>query len=220
MTLRIHPLGDSSLLCDAGHAASPEHQRRIWALAETARQWPQVLEAVPGVNNLLLIFDPLHADIDALNTRIERAWLRPVPAPAQVTRPIEIPVSYGGEAGPDLDEVARHAGLTVEEVIAAHSGAVYTVMCMGFQPGFAYLGGMDARLATPRRATPRTAVPAGAVAIGGPQTAVYPAASPGGWNLIGHTDTRLFNPKVSPPSLLKAGARVRFVPVSAQVQWS
>lgn len=217
MTLKIHPLGDSSLLCDAGQAASPEHQRRIWALAAAARDWPQVLEIVPGVNNLLLVFEPIHADVAALTARIEKAWLRPVPAAPTADEPIEIPVVYGGEAGPDLEDVARHTGLSADEVVSAHTAAVYTVMCMGFQPGFAYLGGMDARLATPRRSTPRTAVPSGAVAIGGPQTAVYPASSPGGWNLIGLTATRLFDPHASPPSLLKAGDRVRFIPAGNPV---
>jgi KipI family sensor histidine kinase inhibitor len=127
-------------------------------------------------------------------------------------REIVIPVVYGGADGPDLAEVARHAGMTADEVVAAHSGAAYDVFFLGFQPGFAYLGGLPPALATPRRDTPRVRVPAGSVGIGGAQTGIYPAASPGGWNLIGRTAVTLFDPHADAPALLAPGDRVRFVP--------
>ncbi|MFT3801792.1 MAG: 5-oxoprolinase subunit PxpB [Burkholderiaceae bacterium] len=214
-SLRIHPLGDRALLCETGGVASLDTQRRIWALARQACDWTDVAEAVPGVNNLLLVFDALSADADALRSRVERAWSGLRVVDAEPGPLIEIPVVYGGGGGPDLDDVARHAGMLPEEVIERHAGAEYTVFCMGFQPGFAYLGGLDPRLATPRRATPRTDVPAGSVAIGGPQTTIYPARSPGGWNLIGRSDAVLFAPDREPPSLMAAGYRVRFVPVDS-----
>ncbi len=215
MNLRIYPLGDRALLCETGGAASLDAQRRIWALAQQAADWDEVAEAVPGVNNLLLVFDALSADADALHARVDRAWSGLRIAVDEPGPLIEIPVVYGGDGGPDLDDVAHHAGMSADEVIERHAGAEYTVFCMGFQPGFAYLGGLDPRLATPRRATPRTDVPAGSVAIGGAQTTIYPARSPGGWNLIGRSDAVLFAPDRDPPTLMAAGYRVRFVPVDA-----
>lgn len=122
-----------------------------------------------------------------------------------------IPVRYDGE---DLDACARHAGLSVSEFVAAHTAPTYTVAMIGFAPGFPYLLGMDPRLAKPRHATPRAQVPAGSVAIGGVQTGVYPAAGPGGWNLIGVTDFELFDPAQSQPSSLRAGDHVRFEAVA------
>jgi len=129
------------------------------------------------------------------------------------SRRIDIPVEYGGAAGPDLDEVARHTGLSPSEVVQMHSAATYTVYSLGFLPGFAYLGGLHPRLATPRRREPRLAVPAGSVGIGGEQTGVYPSSSPGGWHLIGRTSLQLFDPMRKPPTLLAAGDTVCFANV-------
>jgi len=127
---------------------------------------------------------------------------------------VEIPTYYGGEAGPDLDQVAEICGLTPPEVIARHSAALYTVACIGFSPGFPYLTGLPAELHLPRRAIPRISVPAGSVAIAGGQAGIYPASSPGGWHLIGRTQIPLFSPMEEPPTRLKPGDRVRFVPIS------
>ena len=138
----------------------------------------------------------------------------PNAGPNVAGRVVEIPVRYGGDDGPDLADVAAHTGLTPEEVVRRHSAGTYTVYFLGFQPGFAYLGGLDPALATPRRTEPRLAVPAGAVGIGGEQTGVYPAAAPGGWQLIGRTELPLFLPERDPPSLLAPGDTVRFVVAS------
>ncbi|HZW52205.1 MAG TPA: 5-oxoprolinase subunit PxpB, partial [Rudaea sp.] len=124
---------------------------------------------------------------------------------------IEIAVTYGGQCGPDLADVAAHTGLSEEEVVARHGAAEYRVAMLGFTPGFAYLLGLDPALHMPRRATPRTRVPAGSVAIGGAQTGVYPRETPGGWHLIGRTTASLFDPARDPPALLKPGMRVKFV---------
>jgi inhibitor of KinA len=123
---------------------------------------------------------------------------------------VEIPVCYGGAFGPDLDDVARHHGLTPDEVVRIHTAGDYLVYMIGFAPGFPYLGGMSERIATPRRPVPRTLVPASSVGIGGSQTGVYPIASPGGWQLIGRTPLRLFAPEREPATLLRMGDRVRF----------
>jgi inhibitor of KinA len=128
-------------------------------------------------------------------------------------RIVTIPVSYGGEWGPDLAEVAERAGLSMEEAISLHSTAEYRVAMIGFAPGFPYLAGLPERLASPRKATPRQAVPAGSVGIAGVQTGIYPLSSPGGWQLIGRTSVTLFDPRRDPPSLLAPGDRVHFIPI-------
>jgi inhibitor of KinA len=133
-----------------------------------------------------------------------------LPAP----RIIDIPVCYGGVLGPDLEDVARRHELSAQDVIDVHVAGDYLVYMVGFMPGFAYLGGLSSRIATPRRQTPRTAVPAGSVGIGGEQTGVYPLVSPGGWNLIGRTPRRIFDIDRSEPALLVTGDRVRFRAIS------
>ena len=129
---------------------------------------------------------------------------------------VDIPVSYDGELGPDLGEVAARAGLTPEQVVALHTSGNYFVQAIGFAPGFAYLGGLPEKLHTPRRATPRTQVPAGAVGIGGALTGVYPLVTPGGWNLIGRTPLKMFDPSRAEPALVRAGDRVRFRAITAE----
>lgn len=129
---------------------------------------------------------------------------------------ITIPVLYGGDFGPDLPEVSKHTNLSVEEIIKLHNKAIYKVYMIGFIPGFAYLGGMDERIACPRKAVPRTAVPAGAVGIAGKQTGIYPLETPGGWQIIGQTPIKLFDINHTQPSLLKAGDEVVFKRVNLQ----
>ncbi|MFM0741623.1 5-oxoprolinase subunit PxpB [Paraburkholderia xenovorans] len=206
---RIFPLGDAALVCEAPPPATLDCQRRVWAAADAARDWPHVLEVVPGMNNLTLVFDPLETDCDALTSRLQDAWnaAGDTPAPG---REVEIPVQYGGEFGPDLKVVADHTGFTVREVVQRHADGEYVVFFLGFQPGFAYMGGLETALHTPRRASPRLEVPAGSVGIGGEQTGIYPATSPGGWQVIGRTETPLFDPSRRPPTLLQPGDRVRF----------
>jgi 5-oxoprolinase (ATP-hydrolysing) subunit B len=206
---RIFPLGDAALVCEVPPPATLACQQRVWATAEAAREWPHVLEVVPGMNNLTLVFDPLETDREALTQQLLAAW-HAASDTAAPGREVAIPVQYGGEFGPDLQAVATHAGLSVHEVVQRHAGGDYVVFFLGFQPGFAYLGGLEAALHTPRRASPRLEVPAGSVGIGGEQTGIYPATSPGGWQLIGRTDLPLFDAARRPPTLLQPGDRVRF----------
>lgn len=206
----IHALGDAAVLCELPAPASLAVQRRIWSLAEQARGWSGVQEVLPGMNNLTLLYDPARVAGQALQEQLAAAW-EGIPEAGLQGRLVEIPVAYGGAQGPDLADVAGHTGLSAEEVVRRHTEAEYVVYFLGFLPGFAFLGGLDAALATPRRREPRTAVPAGSVAIGGEQTGVYPLASPGGWQLIGRTSLRLFDPGAAQPTLLQPGDRVRFI---------
>lgn len=179
----------------------------------------QALHGVRGILNLhpafasvLIDFDPrlrTHSEIEELvQERIRTAAERE----NEPSRLVEIPVVYGGEVGPDLNDVARHANLSPEAAVALHSSAEYEVSFVGFSTCFPYLSGLPAPLATPRLTAPRKLVPAGSIAIGGAQAGVYPLASPGGWRLIGRTSLVLFDPHGEPPALLRMGDRVRFVP--------
>ena len=206
---QIHPLGDSALLCSLPAPATLSQQQRIWALAELADAWDEVAEVVPGMNNLTLILKRPVVDIDMLGQRILKLWPQ-LQATGADGRTIDIPVVYGGADGPDLEAVARHTGLSPEEVVKRHSGGQYVVYFIGFMPGFAYMGGLAPELATPRHAEPRVSIPAGSVGIGGEQTGIYPLASPGGWQLLGRTSLPLFDPAHNPPTLLRPGDRVRF----------
>jgi 5-oxoprolinase (ATP-hydrolysing) subunit B len=205
--LLIRPLGEAALCCTVDAPIALAHQQRIWQLGSSLAGADGVLGLVPGMNNLTLTFDPLHTDADALADTVRALWARPL-QPRQAGRLVEIPVVYDG---PDLADVATHCGLSPDEVVRRHTAADYIVYFIGFQPGFAYLGGLDESLHTPRRAEPRTAVPAGSVGIGGAQTGIYPLATPGGWQLIGRTALPLFDPQAEPPTLLAPGDRVRFV---------
>ncbi|MCY0388209.1 5-oxoprolinase subunit PxpB [Robbsia sp. Bb-Pol-6] len=206
----IQPLGDSAFFVAAPAPATLACQSRVWKVAERARHWPHIVDVVPGMNNLTIVFDPLAADAPALARQLEQAWSETSKPAADTGRIVDVPVHYGGAHGPDLPEIARHAGMPTEDVAALHAAGRYTVYFLGFQPGFAYLGGLDPRLHTPRRATPRLQVAAGSVGIGGEQTGIYPAASPGGWQLLGRSDLVFFDPQRESPCLMQPGDQVRF----------
>jgi KipI family sensor histidine kinase inhibitor len=208
--LTLRPLGETALCLTLPAPVSLAAQQRIWQLAAGLATVDGVQELIPGMNNVTVLFDPLRTDDDALTQAAHALWASPA-QDRPLGRQVDIPVRYGGEDGPDLEAVAAHCGLTPDEVVRRHGQAEYCVYFLGFQPGFAYLGGLDPTLATPRRAEPRLTVPAGSVAIGGAQTGVYPLATPGGWQLIGRTRLALFDPQSEPPTLLAPGDRVRFV---------
>jgi KipI family sensor histidine kinase inhibitor len=169
-----------------------------------------VLEMVPTYRSLLIYYDPLQVSLPELEAQVSELSIGEEETGDEF-RIVEIPTLYGGEHGPDLEFVAENAGMTESEVIALHSGTDYLVYTMGFSPGFPYLGGLDPRLNTPRLQSPRTLIPSGSVGIAETQTGVYPVASPGGWRLIGRSPLRLFDPYASPPTVINAGDRVRFV---------
>lgn len=217
---RIEALGDGALLIQCGETIDAGVNAQAMAIAraiETAKL-PGILDIAPAYASVCLRYEPhawTGADVQSPFARLAARLGTLVDNVASASEGdaglIEIPVIYGGESGPDLDDVAAHAGLMREAVIELHCGAEYRVAMLGFTPGFPYLLGLPDALHMPRRATPRTRVPAGSVAIGGAQTGVYPRETPGGWHLIGRTPLHLFDPARDPPALLKPGMRVKFV---------
>lgn len=208
---RCYLLGETAVVLELEPPVTLATQKRIWRLAQRLPELPGVVEAIPGMNNITVVLrDPHTGALDAIE-RLQR-WWEESEALQPESRTIEIPVVYGGKGGPDLGVVAEHCGLTEKQVVELHSSVDYVVWFLGFQPGFPYLGGLSPQLHTPRRAEPRLSVPAGSVAIGGEQTGIYPLASPGGWQLIGHTSTPLFEPGQDAPILLRPGDTLRFIP--------
>ena len=214
--VRFQPASDQSLLVYFGEKITLDSHQRVRHLLRLLE-----LEPIPGVRNihpaycsLLLNFDALKLSHDELETilRIYLGRLEDVRLPEP--RRVEIPVSYGGEFGPDLDEVATICGITPAHVIELHSSVAYVAYFLGFVPGFAYLGELSDALATSRLATPRRSVPPGSVGIAGTQTGVYPFATPGGWRLIGRTPIAMFRPDRSGMSFVSIGDLVRFAPIS------
>jgi KipI family sensor histidine kinase inhibitor len=216
---RFQPAGDSALLVTFDERIDLVANRKAHDLAQAlvhaqvAQPLPGLGEAVPGYVTLVVHYDPLLLDYSTVEQYV---WQNLSAGETQAIEPrrVEVPVIYGGEAGPDLAFVAEHCGLAEAEVIRIHSGRDYPVYMMGFTPGFPYLGGMDAAIAVPRLSTPRSRVPGGSVGIAGEQTGIYPLDSPGGWRIIGRTSLRLFEPTREPPFLLAPGDLVRFRPVS------
>lgn len=205
------PQGDRAVNALFPNEISEDVNRQVLALcaAVDAARVPGFVNCVPSYRTLLVEYDPL-----LLTYGQAAGILRSLPFfPEEKTagRVVRLPVCYGGGFGPDLEEVAAYGGLTPEEVVSRHAAGEYRVYVLGFRPGFPYLGGLDPRLATPRRATPRLRIEGGSVGIAGEQTGVYPEPSPGGWNIIGRTPLKLY----SGESLLRPGDTLRFVPVSA-----
>lgn len=207
---------DQSLLVSFGQQITLESHQRVRKLLRLLQSEP--IEGIrnlhPAYCSLLIKFDPRKLDHDKL-----QSWLLPCLARLPKTslaepQRVEIPVCYGGEFGPDLNELAAMHGMTPAQIIELHSSPIYIVYFLGFAPGFAYLGGLPEALASPRLETPRANVPQGSVGIGGNQTAVYPFATPGGWRLIGRTPVAMFCRDHARMNLLQIGDRVRFRPIS------
>jgi len=214
--VRVAAAGDSALVAEFPGRIDPEINDRAAALAQRLRwRWGGILrDVVVGYCTVTVYFDPLQVDAPWLESEIQAAA-----GPArQATRTdravVDVPVCYEGDLAPDLDEVARFGGCSPDEVVALHTNRTYRVYMLGFIPGFAYLAEVDPRIAAPRRAAPRTEVPAGAVAIAGGQTGIYPAVTPGGWNIIGRTRKKPYDPGRPVPFLFGVGDEVRFRPVS------
>jgi len=213
---RFRIAGDRGLLVEYGDAIDPAINRKVRAMAiALGQQTPQgVVEIIPTYRSLLILYDPFLTNPPQLEEALLRLEERLSEIEIPPPKTVEIPVCYGGEFGPDLEFVAQSHGLSPEEVIRLHSEPVYQVYMIGFTPGFPFLGGLPKILHTPRRETPRTRVPAGSVGIANDQTGIYPIESPGGWQLIGRTPLKIFDPKRSNPFLLKAGDLLKFKPIS------
>ncbi|MBV7484470.1 5-oxoprolinase subunit PxpB [Bordetella sp. BOR01] len=217
---RIQPQGDRCLLVYFGDGIDIGTGRLCLAAARLLRQaqLPGVLDVVPSFVAVAVHYRPVGSQgprYPQLAAQVEQLLAAGVKADAQAGRRIEIPVCYGGEYGPDLDDVARHAGISPEAVVDLHTGADSLVFMLGFAPGAPYVGVHDLGLDIPRRASPRTAVPAGSVAVANRQSVLYPSQSPGGWNIIGATPAVLFDPARDAPTLLQPGDSVRFVPIDS-----
>jgi inhibitor of KinA len=205
-------LSDSCVAAHLGTAIDPSTNARCIRLADALGRMslPGVRDIVPAYSSVTVHFDPLTGDASAIGVELERLADGLV-APDEERRTIQIPVVYGGAEGPDLAAVARFADFSEAEVVHLHTLKPYRVYMLGFLPGFAYMGAVDARIAMPRLDTPRLKVPAGSVGIAGVQTGIYPCESPGGWRIIGRTEVRVFDANRADPFLLRAGDFVKFV---------
>ena len=212
-------IADDALVLRLGDTIDTHTNARVHAFCACIRgQRPLWLrDLVPAYASVGVFFDPMLIEADALKALLGTmlAAMRVDAQTAMAARTIEIPVVYGGDAGPDLESAAAELGITPGDLAKRHAAGEYTVAMIGFAPGFPYLLGLDPALALPRLATPRTSVPAGSVGIGGNQTGIYPRESPGGWRLVGRTPLTLFDPSRAEPALLAPGDRVRFVAMDA-----
>lgn len=229
----LQALGERAILIALGNEINEHiHQQVVGLLAVLERaELLGVVEYVPAYCSIMVHYEPMviwqsirtsHDLQQSPSQRlkqqlafvIEQHAARPDNFSPHEGRVVEIPVCYGGTYGPDLAEVARYNELSVDEVIRIHSGRTYLVHMLGFAPGFPYLGGMDPAIAMPRKAIPRAAIEAGSVGIAGEQTGIYPIRTPGGWRIIGRTPLKLFHPEYEVPSLIQAGDRIKFIPIS------
>ncbi|AQS35269.1 sensor histidine kinase inhibitor, KipI family [Shewanella psychrophila] len=219
---KLFKLGEKALVLDcaslSGSNSKLEIQRQIWHISDLCKASGDFEDIVPGNNNLTLFFKD-SKKIPFWSNQVNQFWTHKL-VQLKPGKLIQIPVQYGGEYGPDLNAVAQYNKLTPQEVIEIHTSAQYSVLFLGFQPGFPYLHGLDKRLFTPRLATPRLAIPAGSVGIGGEQTGIYPAQSPGGWQLIGRSSVNLFDSTLfgndrAQPSLLSPGDTVQFIAIES-----
>ena len=214
---KLFRLGEKALVLDctslSGSNSKLEIQRQIWHIADRCRASGDFDDIVPGNNNLTLFFKD-SKKIPFWSNKVTQLWTHKF-AHKEPGKLVRIPVQYGGKYGPDLNAVAEYHKLTAREVIAIHTSTQYSVLFLGFQPGFPYLDGLDKRLFTPRLATPRLSIPAGSVGIGGEQTGIYPAQSPGGWQLIGRSTVCLFDNDRTQPSLLSPGDTVQFIDIES-----
>ncbi|MCB0530994.1 MAG: 5-oxoprolinase subunit PxpB [Saprospiraceae bacterium] len=222
MTYHIHPLGDQGLCISWGNTIDIQINSLVLALAEHLQQLqlPGVLDLIPAYSSLSILFDVRRLlrespqPYDYMRKWVELEIQKIAEIKFSEGRSVEIPVCYDPSLAPDLERIARQSKLDTTEIIHLHSSRTYRVYMLGFLPGFPYMGTVDDRLATPRLASPRQSVPAGSVGIAGSQTGIYPLDAPGGWNLIGRTPLRLFDPNIAEPALLRPGDQVRFTPIS------
>lgn len=233
-TYDVSPMGDSCALLRLGEGINENTHRLVMEAVRQieAEPFAGFVECVPAFASVAVHYQPVAVwssrtreetasssvfeIVHGRLTRLLDGLLEDAARSSQVSsRTVTIPVCYGDQYGPDLEQVAEYCGLSSQQVIDLHSGGLYLVYMIGFAPGFPYLGGMPQQIAVPRRKTPRTIIPAGSVGIAGGQTGIYPSATPGGWQLIGRTNKKLFRPEADSPSLLQAGDRVRFLPITA-----
>jgi inhibitor of KinA len=231
MNHRLHPLGENAVIIELGEDMNLDTQQNVQVITSYLEEHPfdWMIEYIPAFTTITIFYNPTNI---SHNIKGELPYhyvcnqihhlLSGLTTGKQIeSRVVEIPVCYGGEFGPDLETVAKINGLTKEEVIHIHSTGDYTVYMIGFAPGFPYLGGMSEKISAPRIESPRLKIPERTVGIAGTQTGIYPIETPGGWQLIGRTPLKLFRPKEESPSLLKAGDKIQFKPISYEeyLEW-
>ncbi|NOX32443.1 MAG: 5-oxoprolinase subunit PxpB [Deltaproteobacteria bacterium] len=212
----IRLAGDTGLIIEFGQGIDPGVNAKVRAMAGAVKTntLRGVTEIIPTYCSLLLIYDPLITRPGKLVSAIERIENTLERTGTEPCKVVEIPVCYGGEFGPDIENVEKSANFCREDVIRFHSEPEYLIYMIGFTPGFPFLGGLNKKLFTPRLKTPRMSVPEGSVGIANNQTGMYPIASPGGWQIIGRTPLKLFAPQRKNPFLYKAGDKIKFIPIS------
>lgn len=209
---QILPSGDSSVLIRFGENISESDNRKVIALQKQleTNKIQGIIETIPAYSSLMVLYNPLVLSFKTIYRKIREMLQEPETSFSDTSRMLTIPVCYDKEFGLDLQEVAGQTGLSAEEIIKVHTASTYRVFMLGFTPGFPYLGETDERIACPRKAVPRQAVPEGSVGLAGRQTGIYPIESPGGWQIIGRTPSKIFNPGSENIFLLRAGDRVQF----------
>ncbi|EWG10191.1 5-oxoprolinase subunit PxpB [Cytobacillus firmus] len=226
MEYTVHPLGDNAVLIELGNEISEGAHQKVQTLTAFLEKHPPdwMIEYIPAYTTVTIFYNPFEIyqlsdgelPFDFICSLIKPLMEELGENKAMEARIVEIPVCYGGEFGPDLDYVAEHNGLTSDEVIDIHSSGSYLVYMIGFAPGFPFIGGMSEQIAAPRRDTPRLKIPERTVGIAGMQTGIYPIETPGGWQLIGRTPVKLFRPMDESPTLLTAGDKIKFKPISLE----
>ncbi|KRM00805.1 5-oxoprolinase subunit PxpB [Limosilactobacillus gastricus] len=209
---QLIPLGDQAIMVQMADQIDPQENQRLQAIARLI-SGPEILGIVPAYSTLTVNFDAQQTTMARMMDRLDEVIQQSLQMELPPAKTWLIPVSYGGEFGPDLGDVADFAQISPADVIKRHTDIDYLIYFLGFLPGFSYMGSVDQQIAMPRLATPRLSIPAGSIGIAGQQTGFYPVTSPGGWRLIGQTPIQLYDPQ-SPQSFYQAGDYVRFVPVN------
>jgi KipI family sensor histidine kinase inhibitor len=209
-------MGDRGLLLEFGDEIAEEINEKVrrMALAIRSEAVPGIAEIVPTYRSLLVLYDPMNLSVIDLKKKLESIEGGLQQSPFPEPRLTRIPVVYGGKHGPDLDSVAEYHRSMPDEIVRLHCSRTYLIYLIGFMPGFPYMGELPEELVTPRLKTPRLSVPAGSVAIAQKQTGIYPMDSPGGWQIIGRTPVKMFDPAKDPPACLRMGDRVQFYPIN------
>lgn len=211
-------MGDRAVLVELGDDISPQINQKVRGLyiGTKGHRIKGIKDLVPSYRSLMVVYDPLIISLNSLESQMNEIWNALDDARLPDPRTVEIPVVYGDKYGPDLEWIADYHKMTPQDVIRLHTQPTYQVYMIGFMPGYPYMGEVPDELVTPRRKTPRTHVPRGSVGIAQKQTGIYPVASPGGWQIIGRTPVRLFDPQGKPPSFLEMGDRVKFFVITEQ----